>query len=301
MARPAPVLASEVLELPDSLEAVEAHFRAQGWTDGLPIVPPTEGRVQAMLAGIDAEPDHVVGKVPPLWAEATVEKVAINTVMAGAPPETMPVVVAANEDGNPTYLQQYGSLRDVAGRVWDGSVAPTGLVSTSFRGIEVLLQYPFASARKPMVQFRVDHLRQSEGGWFRPGDEEHCMLLTDADWERHLGRLKKPKPLYFRDDSRPARILRTAHHAIRACKSQPAFGVVGRFLQPVGEPRDHPLDHRCALGGQRADDESQGRHRRDCAGRQRRVQRASTRRGASLRAPSASRLIPRCASASTSP
>ena len=86
-----------MLELPDSLEAVEAHFRAQGWTDGLPIVPPTEARVEAMLAGIDAEPDHVVGKIPPLWAEATVEKVAINAVMAGCGPEVMPVLVAALE------------------------------------------------------------------------------------------------------------------------------------------------------------------------------------------------------------
>ena len=46
--RAAPILASEVLELPDALEAVEGHFRAQGWTDGLPIVPPTEARVEAM-------------------------------------------------------------------------------------------------------------------------------------------------------------------------------------------------------------------------------------------------------------
>jgi hypothetical protein len=90
-------LASEVLELPDSLEAVEAHFRERGWTDGLPIVPPTEPRVLAMLGGIALPPDHVVGKIPPLWAEATVEKVAVNAVMAGATPVMMPVLVAALE------------------------------------------------------------------------------------------------------------------------------------------------------------------------------------------------------------
>jgi hypothetical protein len=90
-------LAAEVLELPDSLEAVELHFRERGWTDGLPIVPPTPERVTAMLGGIDAEPDLVVGKLPPLWGEATVEKVAINAVMAGAPPAVMPVLVAALE------------------------------------------------------------------------------------------------------------------------------------------------------------------------------------------------------------
>ena len=106
--RTAPVLASEVLELPDSLEAVEAHFRAQGWTDGLPIVPPTEARVATMLAGIDADPDHVVGKIPPLWAEATVEKVAINAVMAGCGPEAMPVLVAALEAMLDPVFNLYG-------------------------------------------------------------------------------------------------------------------------------------------------------------------------------------------------
>jgi hypothetical protein len=50
-----------------------------------------------MLAGIDAEPDHVVGKLPPLWAEATVEKIAINAVMAGCRAEYLPVVLAAVE------------------------------------------------------------------------------------------------------------------------------------------------------------------------------------------------------------
>jgi hypothetical protein len=97
VARARPVLASEVFELPDTLEAVEAYFHAQGWTDGLPIVPPTPTRVEAMLGGIDAEADDIVGKIPPLWGEATVEKVAINAVMAGCAPEAMPVLVAALE------------------------------------------------------------------------------------------------------------------------------------------------------------------------------------------------------------
>jgi hypothetical protein len=102
------VLASEVLELPDSLEAVESHFHAQGWTDGLPIVPPTEARVMATLAGIDADPDHVVGKIPPRWSEATVEKVAINAVMAGCAPAMMPVLVAALEAMLDPVFNLYG-------------------------------------------------------------------------------------------------------------------------------------------------------------------------------------------------
>jgi hypothetical protein len=90
-------LASEVIELEDSLEAVQAHFVERGWTDGLPVVPPTPERVTAMLAGIDAEPNLVVGKIPPLWGEATLEKLAINAVMAGCRPAVLPVLVAALE------------------------------------------------------------------------------------------------------------------------------------------------------------------------------------------------------------
>ena len=97
MGRRGALLASEIIELPDTLEAVEGHFRERGWTDGLPIVPPTPERVEDMLGGIDAEPDHVVGKLPPLWGEATVEKVAINAVMAGCEPAVMPVLVSALE------------------------------------------------------------------------------------------------------------------------------------------------------------------------------------------------------------
>jgi len=101
-------LASEVIELEDSFEAVEAHFRERGWTDGLPIVPPTPERVRAMLAGIEAAPDAVTGKVPPLWGEATVEKIAINAVMAGCRPAAMPVLVAALEAMLDPMFNLYG-------------------------------------------------------------------------------------------------------------------------------------------------------------------------------------------------
>ncbi len=67
----------------------------QGLTDGLPVVPPTPERVLRMLAGTRRDPQEVVAVVPPNLAEATVEKVAINAVMAGCRPEYLPVVLAA--------------------------------------------------------------------------------------------------------------------------------------------------------------------------------------------------------------
>jgi hypothetical protein len=77
-------------------DEAEALF-ARGWTDGLPVVAPTERRVLAMLAGTTRAPDEVVAIVAPDLAPATVEKVAINAVMAGCLPEYLPVVLAAVE------------------------------------------------------------------------------------------------------------------------------------------------------------------------------------------------------------
>jgi hypothetical protein len=75
---------------------MEACFD-RGWTDGLPVVPPTPERVLRMLAGTTRAPGEVLGLVPPDLAPCTVEKVAINAVMAGCKPEYMPLVLAAVE------------------------------------------------------------------------------------------------------------------------------------------------------------------------------------------------------------
>jgi hypothetical protein len=77
-----------------NLEEVNQFFYKRGWTDGLPIIPPTEEKVAEMLTGTDLPPDHVVAKIIPRLGKATVEKIAINAVMAGALPTYMPVLIA---------------------------------------------------------------------------------------------------------------------------------------------------------------------------------------------------------------
>jgi hypothetical protein len=79
------------------LEEVNRFFYKRGWGDGLPIVPPTEDAVREMLTGTDLPPDHLVGKIVPRLGYATVEKIAINAVMAGALPLHMPVLLACVE------------------------------------------------------------------------------------------------------------------------------------------------------------------------------------------------------------
>jgi hypothetical protein len=79
------------------LEDVHEALFERGITDGLPVVPPTPERVVAMLAHTSRDPQEIVGVVAPYDGEATVEKVAINAVMAGCPGEALPVVLAAVE------------------------------------------------------------------------------------------------------------------------------------------------------------------------------------------------------------
>jgi hypothetical protein len=90
------VLTSRRVEMADLEDDVEALFD-RGWTDGLPVVPPTEERVRRMLGGTTRDPSEVVAVVPPDLADCTVEKVAVNAVLAGCLPEHLPVVLAAVE------------------------------------------------------------------------------------------------------------------------------------------------------------------------------------------------------------
>jgi hypothetical protein len=82
----------------DSAEGdVFETFYKNGWTDGLPIVAPTKDRVEGMIAATSRSADDVVAILPPKLGFATIEKLAINAVMAGCRPEYFPVVIAAVE------------------------------------------------------------------------------------------------------------------------------------------------------------------------------------------------------------
>ena len=101
-------LDSEQFELRDDYELIQNWFMDQGWGDGLPIVPPTLDRVERMLLGTGMPPDHIVGEIPPNYGSATVERVAINSVMAGCLPEYLPVVLAAVEAISDPAFNLYG-------------------------------------------------------------------------------------------------------------------------------------------------------------------------------------------------
>jgi AhpC/TSA family protein len=83
--------AASRLELADGDDPVEYCYHAFG--DALPVVPPTLGRLERMLAPLPLDPRQVIGRVPPCYGEATVEKIAANAVMAGCVPEMMQVLI----------------------------------------------------------------------------------------------------------------------------------------------------------------------------------------------------------------
>ena len=102
-------LASRKIEYADTDDPVELAY-ARGWTDGLPVTPPSDVRVIAMLKGTTRRPDEILGKIPPFLADCTIEKVAINAVMAGCKPEYMPVLLAAIEAALEPVFTLHGVL-----------------------------------------------------------------------------------------------------------------------------------------------------------------------------------------------
>ena len=104
-------------------EEIERFFLNHGWSDGLPFVPPTEEAVDRMLEGSILPRKHVIAQFPPSGVEATVEKIAVNAVMAGCLPQYMPVILAAVE----TITD---SLFDLIGvQCTSGQVAPFFIIS----------------------------------------------------------------------------------------------------------------------------------------------------------------------------
>jgi len=98
-------------------------FLEKEWSDGFPVVTPTEARVQRMLQGTHCDPDEVIGKIPPAMETATVRTVAIHALMAGCKPEYLPVVLG----GLALMLREEFNLNGVQGTMH--GVAPLMIVN----------------------------------------------------------------------------------------------------------------------------------------------------------------------------
>ena len=88
------LLSSRNIQLAELEDDAEGCYE-RGWSDGLPVIPPTKVRVIRMLKGTDRSPGEIIGNIPPDNAPCTIEKVAINAVLAGCKPEYFPIVLAS--------------------------------------------------------------------------------------------------------------------------------------------------------------------------------------------------------------
>jgi hypothetical protein len=113
----------EVVRGVDPTAEVNQLFQLRGWTDGLPIVPPTLGRIDEMISHGALDRHAVLGEMEPLGGVASVEKIAANAVMAGCQPEHFPVVLAAVQ----AILDPAFNLRGV--QTTDENVAPLLIVN----------------------------------------------------------------------------------------------------------------------------------------------------------------------------
>ena len=109
-------------DLTGKLDEFEYFFDKE-WSDGFPMVTPTEERIQWMLSGTQRRPDEPVGSIPPAMEPATVRTVAIHALMAGCKPEYLPVLLGAV----PLMLRKEFNLNGVQGTM--GPVAPLMIVN----------------------------------------------------------------------------------------------------------------------------------------------------------------------------
>ncbi len=184
-------MASRWVEIGDAEDPVEACFD-RGWSDGLPVVAPTPARVLRMLRGTTRDPAEVLGLVPPDLAPCTVEKAAVNAVMAGCKPEYMPVVLAAVEAALVDAFGMHGLLCTTASSsplvIVNGPIARTLRMNS---GVNVLGQGNRANATIGRALQLV--IRNVGGG--RPGEIDMAAIghpgkfgfcfpeSEDSEWE----------------------------------------------------------------------------------------------------------------------
>ena len=171
-------LAARHITLGDAEDAIEACYE-RGWSDGLPLVPPTPQRVLRMLAGTTRSADELIGLIPPDLAPCTVEKVAINAVMAGCKPEYLPLVLAAVEAA---LIEEFGMHGLLCTTMFAGPVVvingPRGRAVGVNSGVNALGQGHRANATIGRALQLV--IRNVGGG--RPGEIDRSTLGTPGKY-----------------------------------------------------------------------------------------------------------------------
>jgi hypothetical protein len=181
-----------------TLAEVNRFFYQRGWTDGLPVIPPTEAAVAEMLAGTDLPPDTMVETLEPRRGKATVAKIAVNAVMAGCLPTAMPLLIAgvralasnpvcgmmAASTGSfsPFWLINGPVARDANFRSTYGATSPGDIANASFGRAMGLITKNVRGIRKQIEDMGVLG-NPGKYTWVAAENEEN------SPWEPfHVGR-----------------------------------------------------------------------------------------------------------------
>jgi len=174
-----------------SNQDVNNFFYRKGWTDGLPIIPPTEAAVAEMMTGTELPADHLVAKLIPRKGHATIEKIAVNAVMAGALPVHMPVIIAAID------ALADGKTRFDTFEVSTGSWAPFFLINGPIR-TDIHINSGSGAASPGNIANaaigRAIGLVVKNIGGARKGIEDMGTLGTPMKWSLVLGENEEESP-----------------------------------------------------------------------------------------------------------
>lgn len=222
----------------------------QGFTDGLPVVPPTPERVIRMLSGTRRDPQSLVAIVPPNMGEATVEKVAINAVLAGCKPEYLPVVIAALEAVCTDEFNAHGVMATTMG------ASPVLVVNGPIRhriGMNMKLGALGQGNRANASIGRAVRLAIRNIGGAKPGGTERSTLgnpmkitMCFAEWEE-----RSPwTPLHVERGFAPTDSVVTAYAMsggpsliVDQTSRSPAqlAGSIGMCLESIHHPKSHMM------------------------------------------------------------
>ena len=182
---------TEVIEVDDDPAAFFSFALGRGWTDGLPVIPPTRERVDAMLTGAPVSGQETVAVLDPRHVAVTAEKVAINAVMAGCLPEHMSTLVAAvRAIGVPDF-----NLHGIQGTT--NPVAPLAIVNGPERiriGVNCGRNALGQGSRANATIGRAIRLVMQNAGGGIPGETDKAIHGMPAKFSFCLGELEEDSP-----------------------------------------------------------------------------------------------------------
>ncbi len=218
---------AQPIGVPDDVGEIFSLLYEKGLTDGLPVIPPTEKRVREMMATSPLSPDHEIAELPPRGGVATVEKVAINAVMAGCLPQYFPVVVAAVE----AMTQPQFNLLGI--QTTTNPVAPFVLINGPIRqqiGLNCGAGALGPGWRANATIGRAVRLILINIGGGIPGEVDKSILGMPGKYTFCLGELEEQNPWQpFHEEQGYARNEST----VTVISSQGTQSLAASFLQPV--------------------------------------------------------------------